>query len=331
MKVYPWQEVQWQRLQTTIAQQRLPHALLLEGPPGIGLTHFSTAFAAGLLCEQPRQGYACGKCRSCLLLDAGSHPDFQRIQPAKDKTQISVELVRELIAFLQLKSQYGRYKVAVIEPADLMNASSANALLKTLEEPPPTSLMLLNTHTPGRLPITIRSRCQRLAFKPQLDEASRSWLADRLQPDMDPALLLNLAGAPLAALDLVENDQVAVRDRILEDLAAIRGAAFDPVAIGQAWQGIGAGDVIMWLQRLFMDMVQLKISEHPPGLRNPDQAQRLRRFANGLDLGQLVSCCQLLARISAQHASTVSYNAQAMLEEFALFWHDIETSGGMNP
>jgi len=330
VKVFPWQQTQWQQLMTAVNASRLPHALLLAGPKGIGLTHFSHTLVSRLLCRNLNVDSVCGTCNDCVLLESGNHPDVNVIQPDEPGKQIRVEQIRDLIGFIQLKSHYGKYKLAIIEPAEAMNRSAANALLKTLEEPPDSSLIVLNTHQAQRLPVTIRSRCQRIEFKLMRDEAVIAWLRNRLGPDQDIDMLLQLSGAPFAALEMVEEHQIQQRDRILEDLETSRRSALCPADLSKSWVDMGVGHVIMWLQHLFMDMLQLKIAENPPGLRNTDLTDRLRPLLNGLDLRQILSCSQLLARIYAQHTSTVSYNSQAMLEEFVFFWQSIETSGGMS-
>lgn len=330
MKVFPWQQTQWQQLMASFNANRLPHALLLEGPKGIGLTHFSHTLVSRLLCGHVNVDSVCGKCNDCILLESGNHPDVKVIHPEEPGKQIKVEQIRDLIDFIQLKSHYGKYKLAIIEPAEAMNRSAANALLKTLEEPPDSSVIVLNTHQAYRLPVTIRSRCQRIEFNLRRNEAVITWLKNRLGPDQDVDMLLHLSGSPFAALDMVEEDQIQQRDQILEDLETIRRSAFCPADLSKSWVDMGTGHVVMWLQHLFMDMLQLKIAEHPPGLRNTDLKDRLRPLLNGLDLRQILSCSQLLARMYAQHTSTVSYNSQAMLEEFVYFWQSIETSGGMS-
>ena len=330
MSIFPWQQTQWQRLSAAIDSHRLPHGLLLVGPRGIGLTQFSQVLAARLLCRNITGDHACGACNACVLLESGNHPDLNFIQPEETGKQIKVEQIRDLIDFIQLKSHYGQYKVAIIDPADAMNRTAANALLKTLEEPPASSVMILNTHEVHRLPVTIRSRCQVVEFNLMHDTATTSWLESHLEPNQDAELLLALAGAPLAALELIEEDQIRQREQILNDLISIRGPGQDPVEIAKRWTDLGTAHVLEWLQRLFMDMLMLKIAENPPAVKNTDLVERLRPLLNGVDLLQLLSCSQLLARIYAQQSSTVSYNSQALLEEFVLFWHTIETSGGIS-
>lgn len=331
MNVYPWQQAQWQRVAQAIAADRLSHGLLLHGPAGIGLTRFSRVLAARLLCDRPDAAPACGACKACILVDSGNHPDLVRIEPDKPGTQIKVEQIRDLIDFMHLKSQHGKYKLAVIEPAEAMNTSAANTLLKTLEEPPATSVLILNSHDPQRLPVTVRSRCQSIAFSLAGDSTAATWLGEQINDSgMDPEQLLQLAGAPLAALDMVEGKQIEQRQQLLDDLVHLVRSDADPVAIAGRWASLETAVALRWLQRLFMDMLKLKLSEQPPGFSSSDVIGRLRPLVNGLDLREIVSCCQLLARINAQLGSTVTYNKQALLEEFVFLWRSVATSGGVS-
>ncbi len=164
---YTWQVQQWQRMNAARQQQRLHHALLLNGIRGLGLEAFAQELARGLLCEQPgEEGGACGQCKSCLLYAAGSHPDIVQIRPEEDSRVIKIDAIRELTGFMELKAQYGRYRIAIIDPAEAMNRNAANSLLKTLEEPPEQAIIILVNNDYMRLPVTIRSRCQRLIFTP---------------------------------------------------------------------------------------------------------------------------------------------------------------------
>ena len=164
---------------------RWPHALLLSGREGIGKRTFALELARSLLCEDGAgDGFACGVCASCRYVQAGQHPDLRIVEPveldddnvATPSLWITIAHVRALIDWAQLTSHRHVAKVAVIAPAERMNVAAANALLKTLEEPPSSTYLILVAHQPGRLPATVRSRCQWLAA-PVPDEAvAREWL-----------------------------------------------------------------------------------------------------------------------------------------------------------
>ena len=143
---YPWQLQEWQQLSQQIAAKKLPHALMFAGAKGIGKRHLAEALAQLLLCLSPIEGTPCGKCRGCMLNKAQNHPDLIVISPEEGAKGIKVDQVRALIEDLGKTAQQGGYKVVVLEPAEAMNANAANALLKSLEEPAASTLLILVCH-----------------------------------------------------------------------------------------------------------------------------------------------------------------------------------------
>jgi DNA polymerase-3 subunit delta' len=239
MNAPPWHEAHWQRLQSRLAREALPHALLLCGPAGLGKRAFLHRFARGLLCERPRDGEACGQCRACLLLAAGTHPDFVTIsyglrKDGVQRKEIVVEQVRELSARLAMASQFGGWQVVVVDPADAMNANAANALLKTLEEPSPQTLLLLVADAPWRLPQTIRSRCQRIEFQLPSAAEALAWLV--AQGVAEPAAALEAAGGnPGLAQAWAEQGALALRQSVRKDLAALAAGRAEPMEVVRRW------------------------------------------------------------------------------------------------
>ena len=207
LPLLPWQAMPLAQLLTQ--RDTLAHALLIHGPRGIGKHAFALGLAQALLCETPRpDGLGCGVCSGCRYAMAGAHPDLMRLELLQTDPdtglleavdQIPVDRVRALIDFTEFTSHRQRAKVAVIAPADRMNPSAANALLKTLEEPPAGTYLLLVSEAPGRLPPTVVSRCRKLAApRPSAAEA-QSWLIAQGVAESELALA-QADGAPLAAL-----------------------------------------------------------------------------------------------------------------------------------
>ncbi|MDQ2703426.1 MAG: DNA polymerase III subunit delta' [Pseudomonadota bacterium] len=224
---------------------RLGHALLFRGPARLGKGAVARALARRLLCESRDAGDdACGRCRGCRLFAAGSHPDFHALSfiPVKDgsrlRTELIVDQVRELSGQLSLTPQYGGAQVAIIDPADALNASAANALLKTLEEPQPGRYLWLVAAEPARLPATIRSRCQNLDFHLPPDAEASDWLrAQGHDPRSAGEALLAARGHPGLAAAWLADGGLALRREVAADLAALGRGEASPAATAQRWSG----------------------------------------------------------------------------------------------
>lgn len=210
----PWLAAAEARLDEYAAGGRQPHALLFAGPRGLGKRDLALREAAALLCLAAGRP-ACGRCRSCALLVSGAHPDFRRVTfEANDKgvlrKEIVVDQVRELIAALQLTHGLSSRKVAVIHPAEALNRSAANALLKTLEEPAGDAVLLLVCNDVTRLPATVRSRCQVIDVRLPEPADAEAWLTASCAIDPDAARLAleSAGGSPLLAEELVRNGRL---------------------------------------------------------------------------------------------------------------------------
>lgn len=240
MSLRPWHADAWARLQARRERDALPHALLLAGPAGLGKRDFLAAFVKGLLCQRPVDGVACGTCRSCQLVDAGTHPDvialsFGLRKDGVTRSEIVVDQVRELSQRLAMASQFGGWQVVSIGPADAMNAAAANALLKTLEEPTPATLLILVADEPARLPATIRSRCQRIDFLVPARDESLAWLRAAGVPD--PVAALDAAGGnPGMASAWATDGALKQRGEVRNDLKALAAGRGDAMEVIKRWQ-----------------------------------------------------------------------------------------------
>ncbi len=242
MTLAPWLQPAWTSLAARLEGGRLPHALLVAGPAGLGKRVLVDALVRAALCDRREDdGHACGQCRACLLLAAGSHPDrahvtFELRDDGKPRTEIVIEQIRVLSQRLALASQFGGLQVAVIDPADAMNASAANGLLKTLEEPSASTVIVLVADRLSRLPATIRSRCQRIEVGVPPRAEARAWLAAQgiAAARADEALDAML-GNPGRALEACGDDTLALRAACAKDLASLRGSRASALAVAEAW------------------------------------------------------------------------------------------------
>ncbi|MFD1216594.1 DNA polymerase III subunit delta' [Microbulbifer celer] len=246
----PWQGAQWQRLGAQWNTGRCPHALLISGQPGLGKRQFADAFAALLLCDQPRHGLACGECRGCQLRIAGSHPDILYIAPEKPQGPLKVEQIRQLGEFVGRTSGREGARVVQLAPAEAMNINAANALLKNLEEPSGSVIFLLITDSPSGLLPTIRSRCQSIAFPVPPQQVALRWLSDvGVTGEAAERALTLSGGAPIQAVALSEPEAQEVREKFLADLTVLSRAGASPVELAGRWENPGEGaDLTLLLQ-----------------------------------------------------------------------------------
>lgn len=319
---FPWQSEIWQRLQQARRQQRLPHALLFAGPAGVGKGDLAQAFAQALLCGSPdEQGEACGRCRHCHLLQSGTHPDLQWVEPEEDSKsgEIKIDRIRSLTEGANLTVQSGGHKVVIIRPADRMNSAAANSLLKTLEEPTPGTVLMLLTDRPSRLLPTTRSRCQLFGFPLPQRELAIQWLQERVQAG-EPEILLHLAGgAPLKALALDDGEILSLRREMLRDFLNLGNNRLDPVKLAANWSKQDIKQLLEWLTGWVIDMLRLQTGESPPQLFNWDERKALQVMAKRLN-------SNLLQRFLGQAYEVFglaegNLNPQLMLEKLLIEWH----------
>ena len=316
----PWQDYQWQRMAAMHADGRLPHALLLRGPEGVGKAHFARRLLAAVLCEQPGSG-ACGDCRGCRLVAAGTHPDLFQLAPVEGKQQIGIDQVRGLIQRMGLTSQYGGRKAVLVAPAERMTRAAANTLLKTLEEPPGDALIALVAHRAGALPATIRSRCQMLDFPVPDSSVAMHWLTGELDSQEAAETALRLAlGAPMSARLLAVDGRLAARGAILQDLEGLLRGNTDPITTAERWRDTGFVDALHWLLSMVCDLIRLKNGRLAHSLTHLDQAPALQRVARGLDLLGLFRLFDLLIEARRAALGQFNLNEQLMLESIAIEW-----------
>jgi DNA polymerase-3 subunit delta' len=277
--IYPWQAAAWQQLQAL--RERLPHAILFYGEAGTGKADFIEAFAQSLLCEnvQP-DGFACNACASCGWFAQHNHPDYRRVRPEaledepsegeqdadtgkKSKAaktpskEIKIEQIRQLADFMNISTHRQGLRVVVLYPAEALNTPASNALLKTLEEPPPGTVFLLSANGLDRLLPTILSRCRKFAL-PMPDHAQAlAWLKEQGLADAD-SWLREQGGAPLAALAQSETGNREELDALLQLLARPSVEASLKVADKLSKTPLAA--LVSWQQRWLYDLLSYKLS-----------------------------------------------------------------------
>lgn len=346
--VCPWHCVAWASLQARHAAHALPHALLLTGEAGTGKRRFADACAAWLLCSAPVAGRACGRCKSCLLVAAGSHPDHLLVVPEvmradadsgpdpesgsrkrKPSRDIRVDEVRELIGFASRTAQFGGRRVIVIDPAQAMNVNAANALLKTLEEPGAGMLLLLVSDAPAMLAATVRSRCQQIRLPSPTRAEALAWLAPLVGGEARATTLLGAAVTPMRALDLRDGAEDWVVQRPVLGKLLVDVLCGTASAVRFAEMAAKAPEALLmdWLPTLLADAVRIAEGVPAERLRNGDLAADLRRVVDARTTQPLFLLGDDLSRLRQQFHAGAGLSRPLLWEEVMLRWSPRPRSG----
>ncbi|MDR2015863.1 MAG: DNA polymerase III subunit delta' [Azoarcus sp.] len=315
--IHPWLEPLW--TQWMALGERLPHALLIAGAPGLGKRDLAEALAAKLLCDTPQtDGQACGHCSSCQWRISGNHPDLHRLspenreaqpstnesegdepgggenkaKPTQGAIQIVINQVRAVQEALSVTAHRGGKRAVIVDPAEAMNPFTANALLKLLEEPPDGCVFLLVSSVPRRLLPTLRSRCQQWHVPRPDADALRRWQASQEREESVPAGLLALCGGmPLAARRLSAQGGRDLFERFISDLGA---KEIDPLRLAAQWEAwlkkdkISLATLVEWMQRWVSDLAALRLGGRVRYF--PEQTECLVVLSDGASTASVIGC-----------------------------------------
>ena len=315
------QEQVKQLLARALENRQLSHGYLFEGPVGLGKRKMAKELAAAILC--PQEVAPCGNCNACKQVEAGTHAEFRWIQGQEEGKEpvVSVDMIRSLIKDIYLKPYEGEYKVYVVPEADTMTVQAQNALLKTLEEPPDHSIIILATPEPERLLPTILSRCQRLVFRPVKRETIQSYLEETKKMTADKAATLAAFanGIPDRAVEMLEDESyqqqykafVQLTDSLLEkDYGlAIEKGAFMQRDKNQALWVLG-----LW-QEWLRDLHMIIIGGEPDLLVHQNQQSRLRKQTASYNESMIYMSQQMMetAREDIRTHGNLAYIVESLL------------------
>jgi DNA polymerase-3 subunit delta' len=343
IRALPWFGETWREWRA--ARRWGHHAVLLHGPAGIGTTGLAFDLAAGLLCESPRDdGTPCGRCPGCVLADTRNHPDLRVVVPdtlawlrpaaeedaesddsgvgeedrrTRISREIRIDTVRAVNLMLELTAHRAGMRVVLLAPAEALNASAANALLKMLEEPPPRAQFILTSERVEEVLPTIRSRCTLVRVGLPAQAVALGWLQEQGVVDAQAALAA-AGGAPLKALEGSDPAAAlpeATAAMLLQALAA--GAALDVVETGARLpRTVGVPEAIDLFQRWAWDL--LAVRQIGRVRYHPQRRDKLARLASGTTTERLLAWCDALARAraAAEHPLNARLVIESLLAEY---------------
>lgn len=330
MKWYPWLRPSFEQLVAGYQAGRGHHALLLQALPGMGGEALIYALCRYLMCRQPEGNKSCGQCHSCQLMQACTHPDYYTLAPEKGKSALGIDAVRDVNEKLYERSRLGGAKVVWIGDAALLTDAAANALLKTLEEPPENTWFFLACQEPARLLATLRSRCRLHHLAPPSESYGLAWLEREVtmpQETLLSALRLS-ANAPAAALDLLQESHWASRQQLTQTLAGVLSSG-DWLALLPILNHEQAAVRLHWLASLLLDAQ--KRQQGITLVSNPDAWTLVNQLAQALPAARLQAIARDVSACRDQLLNVVGVNRELLLTERLLRWEHYLQPGTVLP
>lgn len=323
-RLTPWQKEPFAQITSQFQQGKLPHSILMLGEEGVGREDFCEFVAKWMLCAaEDKTNGSCEQCKSCQLFEANTHPDYHKLEVEEGKTQISVAQVRDLIEHMQESSHQAGWKLANITNVHALNASSFNALLKTLEEPQPQTLLIIQAEQLQGVPATIKSRAQIRKVGVTDVSMTREWLNQRhkfIEQDMETAIQL-FPGAPYKVEAFVELGEAFKSSEFIFDFADVIQEHQSPMDVADKWLE-ELPNAIFWCQLMFRDVLYVQQGAKQSEVQLKQQHEAVELIANSISpkgiillLNKIIELQRLIklkspANLGASWQSLLIYSAQ---------------------
>ncbi len=322
-------------LKRAIDTNSIGHAYIFEGIEGCGKFSLSLSFASMLMCDAPEEKEMCGKCQSCRMCLAGTHPDVRIItnglyDPSKKSSAILTDTIRQMKQEIYLKPSVSDRKVYIIPKADTMNISAQNSLLKILEEPPLYCTIIMIAQNSGAFLDTVLSRANIIKFSPLESRDIEKYLLEKKQTDSEKAKIISLmsAGSIGRAIKILENeDALLLRDEVFSHLSSLLNPAyknmFDFIKFLKANKN-SFGDILEVLRSFFSDLLKLNDAGACAPLLCPDKKECLDAYCKKIEKGASLELLEVLLRSSSDIEQNVNFSAsvQMMVIDFWEVIHD---------
>ncbi len=316
----PWLEGAWQRLASQLQEGRLGHAILLLGQEGLGKRVLLRELSQQLLCLNSIHEGPCGQCASCHLFNAGTHPDLFMVEPSEPGKQIKIDQIRKVTDFVNTTPQRGDHKVVLLGPAEAMNINSSNALLKSLEEPSAQTTLLLYSHQPSGLLATIKSRCQQYSVYSPTWQQGLNWLEQNSQQSSLESILRLAKGAPLKAMNLVEQDVHVQYLQFCQDMMDLQHFKANWTVTLTKWKSWDSSWVMMWFYELLLDVQKAQAGLGSGSLSMPELQAQSAQVANVSAYGQVQGLLDKLLDSQKAHQSQSNPNPVFIIETLLIDW-----------
>jgi DNA polymerase-3 subunit delta' len=299
---------------------RLHHAYLFLGPDGVGKRAVALSLAAVIHCPFGDHD-SCGRCETCLSIRDGNHPDVRVIKPEPGKREITIRQMRDLQRQLEFRSFSGKKKIAIIDPAHLMNVPAQNSLLKTLEDPPGDALLILISNSTASLLSTVLSRCLRLYFSFISVEETAGFLEGRkgIAPEKAKLLAALTGGSLGEALNCDENKLLDQRKRWIERFSSLsQGNHRGVMALAEEM----AADrelslqVVQWVEGWYRDILIHQMTGPEGEIRNTDMGEKIHEAASTHPFNHTLSVLSWIGRVKGELQR--NYNRRLILENFLI-------------